>query len=529
MIRELRGNQPENTRYRNRPTENSSPSKNASRYGDTMAFSPSKLNDESDVVIPKTKVEGSEIVKLTKAETFGNEASNNLKKTVTEGSMKFPSLNSGVANNKLKISTGGMMTKATNKTSQREDLMVSTYRASKASFLGTYQSDFFADIDADAKMLHRFRESQREKMAAGRNQKTSRAYYGFESPSKDIRQESSLTKFRFTGLRTQLEGFTGRSKETLVKAGTIDDLKNLTDMFREQNLKDLKQLENKTLQLDKDLNAIIERNEKKHKTVAQLEEAYERLMKQYNDESAAVVSDRFQSIAKIDHLEDNLVVLKSQESRMQMVIDICNANRNNNDEWLRQLNYYSDNLSKCVDSKAEELKATERASISMEEEKSKLMSRMKAADANSKMLMSALDQIQADNSVLQSHFMSTEKIIKSTLESTKKRLEERTDDRLKQLEEGGKERVASARNRALQRELAVWKSKIEKYALLFADGSSGEPWTEKPETKALVENLTEKKELEKQLMQLGFELKEKMMKNDELRRRIEVERLLQDL
>lgn len=423
----------------------------------------------------------------------------------------------GRSQNQLATTTSRQLKQS--QTSPR-DLLGSTIGASRASLLGTKQSDFFSDIDNDAELLQRFREAQKTRQAASRAKIA--VFRQKEEGSNTARDESQLSKVRFNGLKTQFQGFTGRSKENLLKANKVSDLRQLADLFREQNMKDLKILEGKALELTQELNSITERNEKKQKVLYQLEETYERILKENADNASVIAPDVSQSVAKANSLEENFGALKNQETRLNQIIEICNVNKNQNDEWLRQLGFYGENLTKCIEEKCVEAKDADRVAGMADENFSKLKDRFKSSETNSQELLTALDQIQADNSVIQSHFMSTQKLIKRSFENTKKRLEERAEDRLKQLEENTRERAVSAKNRTVQRELNVWKETIQKYAPIFAYGEDGQPWNEKPEIKTLLENLSEKKELDKELMQLGFELKEKKMKNAELRRRIEV-------
>lgn len=417
-------------------------------------------------------------------------------------------------------STGRLQTMRTQ--NGRNDQFMSTIGGSKASLLGTRQSDFFADIEQDAELLMRFRDAQRTRQAAGRAKanmfKTART----DEASATLRDDLQLSKIRFTGLKTQMQGFTGRSKESLLKANQPQDLKQLTELFRDQNMKDLRLLEGKALDLTQELNSITARNEKKQKVLYQLEETYERLMKETMDESSTPMTDVSQSMAKATNLEENYVTLKNQETRLNQIIEICNVNKNQNDEWLRQLGYYNENLKKCIEDKRTEARAANKEAGHAEANFSQLKNRFKASENNTQGLLNTLEQIQADNSTIQNQFMFTERLIKRSLETTKKKLEDRAEDRLKQIEENNKERAISAKNREIQKDLNVWKSTMEKYSDIFENGEGGEQWPDKPEIKDLLENLTEKKELEKELMQLAFELKEKKMKNLELKRRIEV-------
>lgn len=404
--------------------------------------------------------------------------------------------------------------------SPRGEFMRSTFGMSRASLLGTKQSDFFSDIDNDAELLQRFRDAQKSKHSVFRTKLS--IFRTKDDGSNTARDDSQTSKIKFNGLRTQLKGFSGISKEHLLKAKKVSDLRQLADLFREKNMEDLKLLEGKTLELTQELNSITERNEKKQKVLYQLEETYERLLKETNDDASVVIPDVSQSVAKASNLEENYEALKNQENRLNQIIEICNVNKNQNDEWLRQLGFYSENLNKCIEEKRSQAKEVDREAGLADSNFSLLKDWFKSREANNQELITALDKIQTDNQVLQSQFMVTENLIQRSIEKTKRRLEERAEDRLKQLDENTKERAVSAKNRRIQKELNHKKETLQKYAQIFADGADGQHWTEKPEIKELLDNLAEKKELEKELMQLGFELKEKKMKNSELKRRIEV-------
>jgi hypothetical protein len=437
-----------------------------------------------------------------------------------------------MGNFKKQASTARLPTKATFQTSPREEMMLSTLGMSKASLLGTRQSDFFSDIENDAELLGRFRASQKAKQkellkntnsrVLQKNQKSEEKRQIEIPKNVYMKDDQFLSRVRFSGPKTQLQGFTGKNKDALLKASKVADLRQLAELFREQNQKDMKTLENKSNELTRELNSVTDRNEKKQKVLRQLEETYERLIKETLDEDAAAAPDVSQSIARADFLGENYASLKNQETRMNRIIDVCHVNKNQNDEWLSQLEFYNQNLSKCIDEKKEATKIVEKSAAEAEDTFSHLKDRFKKSETNTQELLSTLDQIHADNSAIQSQFMSTEKIIKGSLENAKRKLEERAENRLKQLEDGDHERAVSAKNRIVQRELNKLKGEMEKYSAIFAEGEDGEKWTEKKEMKNLLDNLAENKELNKELMQLLFELKEKQLKTAEVKRRIEV-------
>ena len=54
--------------------------------------------------------------------------------------------------------------------------------------------------------------------------------------------------------------------------------------------------------------------------------------------------------------EKSLLDSQEQKTRMDRIIEVCDLNKQQNEEWIRGLSFYRDNLKKCINSEKVEIK-----------------------------------------------------------------------------------------------------------------------------------------------------------------------------
>jgi hypothetical protein len=406
-----------------------------------------------------------------------------------------------------------LLTKTSNyKTTPREEAMGTTFGLSKASLLGTRQSDFFADLENDKEMLGRFRQSQlgREDYSQG------------SQMEKTSRLDAILERTRNMGSKIHLKCFTGRNKDLLLKATKAEDLELVREEMRMQNAKDLKNLEAKSNELTKELDVTVNNVSKKQKVLKKLEDTYERLLKEREDTIYHAEKDPVHLETKLENLEVQLKDLKNSEERMMRIIEICEMNKCQNDEWLRQLSFYSENLNKCIEDQNIQAKNYNKKSKIAEERMSEVTNHGRENLTTNIKLLAKLRQIESENRVIQSHFQSTNEYIRSSVANIRRNMEETVTDKIKQIEEAAKDEDIATKNREIRTELDKLRNSLEPYKELFEPGADGSSWLEKKEMKGLIETFAERKELEKELMQRRFDLKDLQIKKSDTKRRLEV-------
>lgn len=435
----------------------------------------------------------------------------------SEGTVHLPQVARGMRTasnlNSHQKSSGRLVTRTTQyNTSARDDHMTNTLGMSKASMLGTRQSDFFTDLDQEPELLNRFRQSQIDR----------EEYSTRNGLEKTNRVAAILSRTKCMGNKTHLSCFTGRQKSILMKATTPAELEQVKETFNAQNQKDLKNLESKSNDLTKELNSTINNVAKKQKLLQKLEETYERLLKEKKDRENFEETDLIDQNQDLANLQKKYESMQEFEKRMTRIIDLCGINKSQNDDWLSQLNYYSENLKKCTAEQKVLMKVRVTDAKQAHDRVSALVSDIKGQKASNDHLIASLAEVEHRNKVIQSHFFSTDDKVKRSVLDMRRNLEDSVQDRIRQIDGQTRDEEVAVKNRAIRVELDILKRNLEKYSDLFADGENGEDWQEKPEMKELLENLIERKELEKVLMQKKFDLRDLQLKNNETHKKIDV-------
>lgn len=463
----------------------------------------------------KPKQNLASLTKMTSINEIGSPREKGPEKS--ENTLNLPQLPKGgmksSSNLNKHTSSARLFTRTTNfQSTAREEGTGQGFGISKASMLGTRQSDFFTDLDHEPELLSRFRKSQIE-----REEK-----YNGDIQDKSTKVADILNRTKCMGSKTHLKCFTGKQKNILLNARTPDELVQIKELMQAQNQRDLKNLESKSHDLTKELNNIVSNVSKKQKVLQSLEETYERLLKEKQDTEDFEEIDLTAQSRQLEQLESQYSSMQEFETRMVRIIELCDLNKSQNDDWLGQLNHYAENLKKCIADQKKMVKTNLKEARHSEDYLVNLVDRIKDQRVSNDHMLATISQVEAKNREIQSRFCATDDMVKKSVMNMRRNLEESVQERIRQIEENMREEDTAAKNREIKTELDAAKKSMEKYADLFAEGSDGSEWHEKAEMKVLLDNLVERKELEKVLMQKKFDLKDLHLKNNEIKKKINV-------
>ena len=403
------------------------------------------------------------------------------------------------------------------KTARDQNAFQSTV-GGKSSMINTQQSNFFIDLDGNPEMLKRFRTSQLSRpLEPQQGSKLSKA-----KQDEQERVSKILNKKKNLGETTSKAFFSSSTKVVLLDNKSPESLTILKRAMDDQNKQELEKLTKKTNDLMIELNNITHSVEQKEKVYSRLQEQEKRMRKDQEQQLAVKVDDHSDVKTDISKLHANVEDQKLLEDRLTRIIDICETNKAQNDEWIRQLNYYTGNLTKMIKEQQKKVGTIGRNNLENDNKLAEVFNTIKKHESNHNSIIAGIGELQAQHQAIQQHFMSTNSLVESSMKHARTQLEDMTKEKIRSLEEEEKEVEVQERNNEVKDELDKLRESLSRYGDIFLPGKNGETWDQKPEFKTLCNNLQEMKELQKDHMQKKFELERIERENHEMAEKIKV-------
>lgn len=389
-----------------------------------------------------------------------------------------------------------------------------------SQFHRTRESEFFEVMDQIPEQLKKFRQSQMAR------EESIKDLSGKVVDSEIKRVQQILGKTNYTGKSTRVNLM--REEQLYSKvAGKDSDTKlklveNLQREIHSENMKEIRNLEKKCQALVDELNVVLTNVQEKDRVRHSLFESCSRLEKR-NNEILNSNDGEMQTLTQdIKRLNEEQAREKASEQRMNRIIDICNSNKSQNEEWIKELTRYNGSLTKVLEQEKKKLADIKKTNIEADQKVYRLREEL-----------GLIRQVQSDQlknvSVWENKDMEiykmlqrTNQIISSDMERQRSELADRAQTRLRIIEEEEAEEKMQQKNSHIREELKAVREKMSKYEDIFQPGPNGESWEEKPEIKQLKENLATMRELEKEFMQRQFDYQETKRKNEVMELRIQL-------
>ena len=375
-------------------------------------------------------------------------------------------------------------------------------------------------MDQIPEQLKRFRQSQivREESIKDLSGRV------IDSEVKRIQQ--ILEKTSYTGKSTRVhllrdKNFTsklaGKDSETKLKL-----VENIKSEIHSENMKEVRNIEKKCQALVDELNVVLTKIQEKDRIRHNLLESCTRLEKR-NTEIAFSNEGEMQTLANnIKRMQEEQAREKASEQRMNRIIDICNSNKSQNEEWIKELTRYNSSLLKVLDQEKKKLSEIKKKNMEADAQVHKLRDELRWIQKNQSEQLKQVDAWENKDLEIYKMLQRTNHLIASDMERQRSELADRAQTRLRIIEEEEAEEKMQQKNSHIREELKVARDKMSNYADMFEAGPNGELWEDKPEIKQLKENLATMRELERDFMQRQFDYQETKRKNEVMEQRIQL-------
>ena len=192
------------------------------------------------------------------------------------------------------------------------------------------------------------------------------------------------------------------------------------------------------------------------------------------------------------------------KDRMERVIHVCEINKIQNEDWIRNLNFYKSNLQTVTHEMKTKLDSLKKNMKGLEDKEEAIRDEYNHKKGeHMELLMEIQSELDRKNYV-DALIRSTDQIINQSVQLKKMEVEEMMTHQLSQDAHYKKAQLNQQMKKKIYLELDLKREEFEKINFIFEEGGNGETWDEKPQMVHTVDAIERRKELE--FRELNLEL-----------------------
>lgn len=334
-----------------------------------------------------------------------------------------------------------------------------------------------------------------------KDQKNLQAFVGYGQRlvgEKKVTNVATRNKF-WEGNSAQLINNSIKKQMNFLKDDRALDI--LQDAMEKSHARDIRILELQAKDVMEELNKVHEGNKLKKVQKEQMKVVLQDL--QANNDQLLVNKTRsVEELAKdIEKLEAEFIVQKQSRSRMDKIIDICKINLIQNEDWLRGLEIYINNLNHCLKIQSNKNRQHELNKEMTESEYKKIRHIYNLGIKTHKNVLDDMTEAIEDFKHLKVDMYNTAEVVQSAVEArnneicstliSKKELKQKENSLIHH----------QIKQKQVQAELEKAMIEHNKFAHIFAPGLDGEDWEKKPKMAKAIKDFERFSELTMGYMQ----------------------------
>lgn len=323
----------------------------------------------------------------------------------------------------------------------------------------------------------------------------------------DDRVSKILAKSKFWEERLKSYLVSAPMKQRLLQSKTTKSLANLKNQLEDHTKKEMKILHRKNQDLIAELNKVSDRIRVKKRELSKLQNTLDNMKEPSNDEYNRFLKSKEELFQKAKNIKENLQQKKTFRSRMERIKEICDLNKVQNEEWIRQLTFYQTNLNKAIKDREANINSIDLRHEKVNEKIYKLIDDYNKRKVNHGSLLQDIGDVLLRKKFLDEHISSTDMIIKESVKLKKKDINQKMNDYLQRQEKAKEFKANEKFNKNMNTELDNQREMLKDMEILFKDGEAGETWERKPEMRKAVLEIERRKDLERYLIEKNLELK----------------------
>ena len=314
--------------------------------------------------------------------------------------------------------------------------------------------------------------------------------------SKSQHIDGVLNKSQFWEDRLKSFNVSSDMKERMMQMKDQKSLFLLRNHFEDHTKKEMEVLQRKQSDLYRELNIVMNTIKKQKKLIAQQQSVLN------NMPTAGELSHidlEEQLNLKKASLENIIMQLKQYgdfKDRMERVIHVCEINKIQNEDWIRNLNFYKSNLQTVTNEMKVRMESLQKQMKMLEDKEESIRD-----DYNQKKgeHLGLLQEIQNEldrKSYVDALIRSTDQIISQSVQLKKMEVEDMMTNQLNQDANHKKAQLNQQMKKKIYLELDQKKEEFEKISFIFEAGENGESWEQKDQVEKMVNAIDRRKELE---------------------------------
>lgn len=308
-------------------------------------------------------------------------------------------------------------------------------------------------------------------------------------------------------------------KDMLLQTRNLTTLNVVKTDLEKKNLLEVGELSKKTNNLATHLNLVSDRVKHKKKELTELQN----LLEHFRTENSEVMNNRVERQAqledKIKELEPQYLQESYVQSRALKIIEICQINQIQNEEWIRKLNFYIANLKKAIGHQENQLDNLSRAEVDRNAEFEQIYSKLKTGATEQSAIVNDVNQIVDHHQAITSQLLNSEKYVNESTREKRMELEQAAEVILRNNQQEAEEEQELTRQAGIQQKLEELKSIERKYSALFKESEDPkEGWEKKAGIKKLLNELEKRKSINSELLEKNFKLEFLQKRKEELER-----------
>lgn len=280
----------------------------------------------------------------------------------------------------------------------------------------------------------------------------------------------------------------------------------LQEAMEKSHLRDIKVLEEKQRSLVEELNRAKAQIIHLEKTKSNLQNVFQ----QISDETTNLTDDTSQTLdnlaREMKHLEKTVENHETSKNRMDKIIEVCKINLIQNEDWLRDLEKYMQNLNNAIQLQIKTNESLEKKGLEVESLCKEVKKDFNINSHNHNQVIHDINNVLADFRNLKSNIYETNSYIQSVVHDRNTEISEVLLGNKKKREDEKMKAASIEQRRKLEEELKAVREQHSKFKKIFEKGKDGEPWESKPEISELLLNLEMKRELGIAILQKKSEI-----------------------
>ena len=329
-----------------------------------------------------------------------------------------------------------------------------------------------------------------------------------------------LDKSKLSEERLQANVLDAKLRERFLHNKNTKSLMELRSRMEHHTDEELAIIKRKKRELVVELNKVCDSIRRKKREILRLKNCLENLRTPDTKQYDVFLKERGELRSKAQSYHEVLMKQKRFKNRMLRIKELCEMNQLQNEEWIRKLTYYQNNINKAIDMQNAKIEKIELERFHIAEKSQQLIEEYNIRLNEHQELIKGIQDEVERKKFLDRHIAATNFLVNESILMKKDEIKQDMEDHLAKERREKEMKENQRREQKMRDELEELKEVSERVNILF-DTEGEEDWSERPEMKKTVVEIERKKDLERFILEKKLRLEkveeDNLFLQDELR------------